>query len=311
MHCSLGQTHTVPVDTSRSISLFHPVASPSKARIAGISIVAGVGYLGSMTLLYRTWYNNYPQTSFHFFNDNVGWLQIDKIGHSWTAYMESHYVASMYRWAGIDRRKSAWIGAGAGLFFQSGIEVLDGFSEGWGASVGDVAGNVLGSALFLGQELAWKEQRVWLKFSSHAVSYSNYPDDLQERVQDLYGTSLSERILKDYNGQSYWLSINPASFAHRKGHFPAWLNIAIGYGAEGMLGAEKNIWENENGTITDYTHISRRRQYFLSLDIDLTRIKTRHAWLRTLFGALNTLKIPAPAIELDSNGNWKGHWLYF
>jgi hypothetical protein len=43
-----------------------------------------------------------------------------------------------------------------------------------------------------------------------------------------------EQMLKDYNGQTYWLSVNLHSF-YKGSKIPKWLNLAIGYGANGML----------------------------------------------------------------------------
>ena len=53
-------------------------------------------------------------------------------------------------------------------------------------------------------------------------------------------------MLKDYNGQTYWLSANLKSF-FKKSNVPTWLNISVGYGAEGMFGATENIWMDNNG----------------------------------------------------------------
>ena len=287
-------------------------SQPDKGRIIGISTFAGVSYTTSMVILSKAWYAQYPQTKFHFFNDNAGWSQIDKAGHVWTAYMESNYSGELYRWAGVSPSRSAWIGAGVGLAFQSGIEVLDGFSDGWGASVGDIVANSTGAALYLGQALAWGEQRVLLKFSAHKVDYSQQPEEVQNRAAELYGTQFSETLLKDYNGQSYWLSVCPAAFSRREQpHWPRYLNIAVGYGAENMFGAERNIWKDENGVSLNYSDIVRYRQYFLSLDLDLRHLPIRSPFLRTLLGALNVFKMPAPAIEVNSRGKFKWHWLYF
>ena len=54
-----------------------------------LSIVFGteaVLYAGSMSGLYFLWYAGYPQSSFHFYNDNAEWLQMDKAGHAASAY---------------------------------------------------------------------------------------------------------------------------------------------------------------------------------------------------------------------------------
>ena len=52
-----------------------------------------------------------------------------------------------------------------------------------------------------------------------------------------------QQVLKDYNGQTYWLSANIWSF-NKESNFPRWLNVAFGYGADGMLYGENNPTNN-------------------------------------------------------------------
>lgn len=184
------------------------------------------------------WYAKQPQSSFHFYNDNAEWLQVDKAGHLYSAYQIGRVSSALWSWAGLPRKKSIWLGGLSGLAFQSIIEVLDGFSSEYGFSMGDYTANVLGSAAFVSQQLAWDEQRLTLKFSSHI---HNYPTlQLQQRANELYGKSLSERILKDYNHQTYWLSADAHALFQMDG-WPEWLNIAVGYGAGGMFGGMSNV----------------------------------------------------------------------
>ena len=301
------------IDTSgrAKLKFLEPAPQPHKARLIGVSAGIVSGYAASMIGLNKIWYAQYPRSGFHFFNDNGEWNQVDKIGHAWSAYAESLYAFKLYRWAGMSHKKSVWVGGMAGFVIQSGIEVLDGFSEEWGASSGDILANTFGSALLVSQELAWGEQRILLKFSSHPVSYKDYDPAVQVRAEELYGTSFQEKVLKDYNGQTYWLSVNPSSFMKRSNKFPKWLNFAIGYGSEDVFGGFENVWEDEAGITHDFSHIRRYRQYFLSVDVDLTRIKTRSKFLKFLFGAVNVLKIPAPTIEFNSKGKVRFHPFYW
>lgn len=105
-------------------------------------------------------------------------------------------------------------------------------------------------------------------------------------------------MLKDYNAQTYWLSANLKSFFPQNS-LPAWLNIAVGYGADGMFGGFENKWLDNMGNEVSRYDIKRSRQYYLAPDIDFTRIKTRSKFLRTGFSILNAFKLPAPAIELS------------
>jgi len=86
------------------------------------------------------------------------------------------------------------------------------------------------------------------------------------------------------------------------------LNIAVGYGANGMIGELENLTEFEGVAIPE---TARYRQYLLSLDVDWTRIDTDSRLLKTMFTGLTFLKLPLPALELDSRGRWRGHWLYY
>src|SRR5258708_38914915 len=52
-------------------------------------LVAGVHaalWTTSYIILDKTWYASYPRSSYHFFNDDAEWEQMDKCGHLWTCY---------------------------------------------------------------------------------------------------------------------------------------------------------------------------------------------------------------------------------
>lgn len=263
-------------------------------------------YGGSFIFLNEAWYKDYPRSSFHSFDDSGEWLQVDKIGHAWTAYHTSRVNTALWRWAGVDEQKSVLLGTGTSLLYMLSIEYLDGRSAEWGWSWPDAAADIFGSGLYAAQQLGWKDQKISLKFSTHRKTYT--PSSLEQRADVLFGKSLQERLLKDYNAQSYWLSFN-SSLVSRK--LPSWVNIAVGYGAEGMYGGYENLArDKDENIIFDRRDIRRYRQWYLSPDIDLTKIKTKNRFLRTAFSVLNMLKIPAPALEL-SNGKLKGKWVVF
>jgi hypothetical protein len=87
---------------------------------------------------------------------------------------------------------------------------------------------------------------------------------------------------------------------------PKWLNLAVGYGAEGM------ITGNEAFVNTIFLPESERfRQFYFSFDVDLTKIKTKSHVLKTAFEIFNTVKIPAPTFEISSRGDFTFHYFYF
>lgn len=253
--------------------------------------------LATLTLvgLNQLWYADYPRSKFKTINDSGEWLQMDKMGHVFSSYQLGRIGANTLYWSGVSKKDQLLYGSTLGLGFLTAVEVMDGFSEEWGFSWTDMAANVAGTGFHVGQELLWQEQRILLKYSFHRTKYA------QQRPNKL-GNGLSEEFLKDYNGQTYWLSANINSFLKTNG-IPNWLNLAFGYGAEGMLTGDPNdvLFLNQN----------RTRQYYLSLDIDLSRIKTNSNLLKTIFDVFNVIKVPFPAIELNSNGRIKWHYIYF
>ncbi len=263
-------------------------------------------WAGSFYALNKAWYADYPKQSFHTFNDWGEWQQMDKMGHVWTSYQISRVSGDIWKWTGIKRKKAIWLGGISAVAYQSIIEIQDGYSEKWGFSWGDMSMNVLGSLLYVTQELGWKEQRIQVKFSYRPYQY---PQDLTARADELFGTGM-ERVLKDYNGQTYWLNVNLKSFMPDS-KIPRWLNVSLGYNARLMLGGEENIWTDETGAITDRSDIERYRRFLLSADIDLTKIRTNKKWLASIFSLVNMIKVPAPAIEWNTKGELKLHGIYF
>lgn len=245
----------------------------------------------------RLWYADYPRSKFHTVNDNNEWLQMDKIGHVFSSYQMGKIGANLLNWSGESQKNQLIYGATLGLAFLTTVEVLDGFSEEWGFSWGDMIANGSGTGLYVGQELLWKEQRITIKYSFHQT-------DFAPQTPDKLGQGFLEEVLKDYNGQTYWLSFNLHSFMNDS-KIPTWVNVAFGYGAEGMLAARSESVDNV--LISDQRH----RQYYLSFDVDLTKIKTNSHLLKSIFDVLNVIKVPFPTLELDGKNGLKAHFIYF
>ena len=278
-------------------------ASDSTSVFKKRKLIFGTISLGltSSSLIYlnQIWYKPYKTSQFRLFNDDDEWLQMDKCGHVITTYQIGRQVMHTMDWAGYTKKTQLLIGGLSGFGYMTAIELMDGYSVGWGFSWGDVAANALGSGFAIGQKIIWNEQCMQLK-----ISYSK--SSLAQYNPNLLGKSFYEQILKDYNAQTYWLSINPSSFIKSDSKFPKWLNIAIGYGADGMLGAKTNnvVITDSNGNILTF---NRYRQCYVSLDVDLTRIKTKSKVLKSFFTYLNIIKIPFPNIEF-SEGKIKGNY---
>ena len=210
--CCLG----ISVMLSQADTLSPRQLKSRRILLAG-SAVIGSG--ASLAYLQDAWYSKYSSGSFHFFDDNAEWLQMDKAGHAYTCYQTGRLMIGAFKWAGYSRNKQLFIGGTFGLVYLTAIELMDGFSRGWGFSWGDLAADVAGCALVIGQEAAFKRQVVQLKFSY-------YPSGLAQYNPSLLGENSYTRILKDYNGQVYWLSFNPLwRKSDDKRAFPRWLCI--------------------------------------------------------------------------------------
>ncbi len=266
---SFGQSDSVEVGYNHRRNLWFD----------GTNAVVG---LGSLVLLNEVWYKEYPKSDFHFYNDGASWLQMDKVGHAYTAYQLCRAEYAGARWTGRSNKSSTFIAAALVFGGQSAVEVFDGFSQEWGFSVPDLAANTAGIGLFLGQQLAFKEQRFFLKYG-----YKNSP--YAALRPNTLGSTFPEKLLKDYNAQSYWLSFSPTAI-HDNLFWPRWLQLSVGYSADAKLRGDDNVY-----TINGFTY-EANREWALSLDIDWSKLPIKKPWLRKGLGALNAVKLPFPSV---------------
>jgi hypothetical protein len=273
----------------------------NKSRAIGVSATVGTFWVGSIIALKEVWYKDSWSGEFHTFNDANQWMQMDKVGHVFAGKFISDNVYHTYRWSGVKKNTSLLLGAAASFGYLASFETLDGFSDKWGFSWSDLAANSIGIGWFTAQELLWDEQRIKFNYSVHLSPYAKYRPNV-------LGSSVSERLLKDYNGQTYWLCVNPSMFMSSSSRFPKWLSIGLGYSVDGKLRGVENTFYYGNGNSQEV--FNARRQYLFSLDVDLTRIPVKKPWLKTIFKALNHIKLPFPAVEFSKNGVGF-HGLYF
>ncbi len=310
------------VPTIKFLSI-QPAPSFDKARFWAMTGTGATLYAGLNAVLWKSYYQDFPLSGFHTFNDWNEWNQLDKVGHLFSTWSISGLAFESARWTGMKRQKAMWAAVGVGLGVMTTMETMDGFSEKWGFSFGDITMNLTGASVFVAQELAWKEQRIQFKASGIRPNYSKEPlfssdgmqvTTLDERAADLYGSTFFYVLLKDYNALTFWGSANIHSFLKNKEtRFPKWLNLAVGYGAGNLYGGTENRWSTEDGVVfeLDPQQYPRYRQCFLSLDIDWTKLPTKRPWVKVLLRGLNFLKMPAPAVELNSLGKTKFHYLYW
>ena len=257
--------------------------SVNRKQLNTLIIASSIGYTGGLVALNHVWYKNTERQSFRFFNDNAEWKQMDKAGHFFASFYLSEIPAMTLHNANVPTPKADVIGALSGFLLTMPIEIFDGFSDGYGASAGDLIADAAGPAFFLGQKLLWEEIRIRPKFSFHRTGYASLRPEL-------LGDNLLSELVKDYNGQTQWLSFDVDKFTT----FPRWLNISLGVGAQDMIYARDH--ENIAAGFDPY------RQYYVGIDFDLTAIKTRSRVLKTLLYVASSVRLPAPTLALSRKG---------
>ena len=107
-----------------------------------------------------------------------------------------------------------------------------------------------------------------IEFERYSYSPTKFADENPQQL----GKNHLERALKDYNGQTYWLTLNLKSLLNIENSFmPNWLSFALGYSGDSMT----QPYPQNNNLVS--------RQYFLSLDVDLNKIKTKSPLLNSIF----------------------------
>ncbi len=255
------------------------VDSLNKKRLLISAGTQTLGYGATMTALGTVWYAGHAKSSFHWFDDSKEWLQMDKVGHAVSANWLSGLSAGTFRWAGMSRKKAAMWGTGAAFLYIGSVEIFDGYSQAWGASGSDLLANTVGCASYLAQELVWERQVFHFKYSyAHSGLAASRPNVL--------GSTFPERLVKDYNAQTYWMSVSP--FELNPESKLKWAQVSLGYGAHGMLFATGNP--------------NAERNWYLSLDVNWEAIETNRKGVKALFFVLNHFKLPFPALEVGDAG---------
>jgi uncharacterized protein YfiM (DUF2279 family) len=272
----------------------------NKRKLTTAIVSESVFYFGGMSYLQFLWYNDHERVPFHFYNDNSGYLQIDKLGHSFGSYLESYIGYHWLRSSGVPKKQALLYGGTLGFLLQAPIEVFDGLYEGWGFSWGDIVADAGGAAFLIGQELLFDDQVLKYKLS---MSQSEYAP----MANGYLGNNLFESLFYDYNSLTFWLSGNVNRFVLKDKH-PDWLNLSLGYSANGMFGEFTNR-RYYKGVVIPETE--RYRQYLLSMDIDWTKIHTNSRFLNSVLQAMAFIKLPFPALELNTLGKVKGYWMYY
>ena len=250
----------------------------------------------SFIALNSLWYKDYPQSKFHFFNDSKEWMQMDKFGHAFTSYQVGRNFYNSLQTSDSNRKTNIFLGGASGLIYLTSIEILDGKSAQWGFSKSDMIANTFGYFLFASQEYFLQQQFISMKFSYQKSAFANVRPET-------FGRNFQQRLLKDYNGQTYWFSAPLSLKRTNTKRFTQWLCVSFGYSIDQNVYADNNINSVNNFHAT--------REFFFSFDADLNRIKWRRKWMKKIASVINFIKIPSPTIGIRSDGKVKLYPVYF
>lgn len=246
------------------------------------SVIVGGAYLGAFAWLHVTMKNAWWESSstFKLKNDWDDVLQVDKAGHAYAGYMESYAFSEGLMAAGVGWDAATNWGTALGLFYQTYVEIEDGFANGWGFSPSDMGANIFGCGLFLGQHYVPFLQNFTPKYLYVPPSWIDVP-------------SISTTWIDNYNSSSFWMAINIGNLLPQsaRGYWPSWLQVAVGYGVS-----------IESDSV-------RSRRFIIALDYDLVKLLPDggHVW-NWLRQTLNFIKLPAPAIEFSPGPRFR--WLF-
>lgn len=250
--------------------------------------VIGTLYAGAIVGLYinqkQNWWSN-ERRSFHFQEDWVSALQVDKFGHAFGGYSSAYLMREGLLYSGLDDESAHIYGALFGLAYQTYVEAGDGFAMDWGFSPSDFYYDAIGAGYFLAQY--------------YMPQLQNFTPKWQYIPSELVGRPKIDRprtFLDDYNSTTFFMSIDvynllPAGY---KKYWVPWLALAIGYGGDAI-----DFKPDPNGPPDQLS----KRRYVLSLDVNLTRLIPDGPpllnWVRQCF---NHIKVPTPSVEITSSG---------
>jgi uncharacterized protein YfiM (DUF2279 family) len=250
-----------------------------------------LAYVGFSYQMSQHFFTQTPISPFHIRQDWKTWKGMDKFYHAYGSYQLSSIFYQMNKWAGIDSIKSLHLAFLESVIFSTTKEYFDGRVAVGGWSWYDIGMNNLGNLNFYLQQRLLGSQKIQYKFSY-------FSSGLQAYNPGTLGTSKLNYWMKDYNGETFWLS---SSLGDWKLTQHKWLNaigLTIGYGAHNVISEYSN---------PPHLNLSRYNQYYLGLDINWQQIETSNKTLKTLFFILNRFRFPLPSLELNSMGKLTFH----
>ncbi len=272
-------------------------AKPVNIAIVG-GIYAAIFYAQHSVQQSDVWKETGP---FHFYEDIQYALWVDKFGHFYGGYSTSYVFTEGLITSGLSWEMSNIIGSVLGLGYMSYIEVLDGYSKGFGFSPSDFYADVLGSGFFLAQYYFPILQNFNPKFM-----YVN-PDWVDEKHRVPH-----ESFIDDYSTQTFWMTINIQNLFGGvvKEYVPDWLELAIGYTAYSLCDPYNPECDPKvSQKVSDAAWGNRK--IIISIDYNIVKLlPDGHPFWNWFKQNFKLFKLPSPAIEIGINGRPRYYLVY-
>jgi hypothetical protein len=232
----------------------------------------------------NAWWKN-QRSFFHFQEDFVSAMQVDKCGHAFGGYYLSYGMDEALKSSGVAYDASAFWASTFAAAYQTYVEVEDGFATDWGFSPSDWYFDMMGPAFYLAQHYVPALQNITPKWQYVPSELAGRPVINRPRTP-----------IDDYNSSTFWYSINVYNILPQqyKKYWVPWLDISIGYGADAI---DAKI--DPNGPPDQYS----KRRYVIGIDWNLRELLpdggTFWNWVKQ---SINYIKLPSPAFEFSHSG---------
>ncbi len=275
--------YTISGEQPRIVTQFKPVTA---------AIIGGFTLASIITLhiaQQNAWWQG-QRRSFHFAEDWVSALQVDKFGHAYGGYFMAYGMDEALMTSGVDYNSSALYGSIFGVAYQSYVEFEDGFAKTWGFSPSDWYFDFIGPCFYLAQHYVPALQNIIPKWQYIPTEWTT-----KENI------NRPKTFIDDYNSTTFWYSLNVYNIMpeNLKKYWLPWLNIAVGYGADSDIKSDPNHPDQQN-----------IRRFIVGLDYNLVKLLPDGGnfwnWFRQTF---NYIKLPSPGIEF-SNGVTRFYLMY-
>ncbi len=258
----------------------------TEIRPTSAAVLGGI-YLGTLTWLHfhqaNAWWSK-DRGKFHFEEDWVYALQVDKAGHFYGGYLISYLMSEGLLASGFSWDDASIWGTALGIAYQTYVETEDGFATSWGFSPSDWYADAAGSLFFLAQHYVPALQNITPKWQYIPSEWTGKP----------VLSSRPRTFIDDYNSSTFWWSVNVYNILpdNMKKYWVPWLDLSLGYGADAIDAAGSGGPPDQLAT----------RRYMVGLDYNLVKILPSGGWFWNWFRqSLNYIKLPSPAIEFKNN----------